>query len=149
MRISDWSSDVCSSDLSFRGCPVPCLLLPSNRLSGDGHAIGRNTDAQERRRERGAAGIDGVVRAQGAQRVSHGPSNPVAGERRPGPPFPLQTGSTPEHADTSPARSAQRPRPPCASSPWAKIGRAHVCTPVTTAHPVCRLLLEKKKKEQY
>src|SRR3546814_5896262 len=33
-------------------------------MSGDGHAIGRNTDAQERRRERGAAGIDGVERAQ-------------------------------------------------------------------------------------
>src|SRR3546814_9126817 len=28
----------------------------------------------------------------------------------------------------------------------AKIGRAHVCTPVTNAHLVCRLLLEKKKK---
>src|SRR3546814_8032150 len=27
----------------------------------------------------------------------------------------------------------------------AKIGRAHVCTPVTNAHLVCRLLLEKKK----
>src|SRR3546814_8476125 len=26
-----------------------------------------------------------------------------------------------------------------------KIGRAHVCTPVTNAHLVCRLLLEKKK----
>src|SRR3546814_4971491 len=25
-----------------------------------------------------------------------------------------------------------------------KIGRAHVCTPVTNAHIVCRLLLEKK-----
>src|SRR3546814_3561581 len=27
-----------------------------------------------------------------------------------------------------------------------KIGRAHVLTPVTNAHLVCRLLLEKKKK---
>src|SRR3546814_4896053 len=27
----------------------------------------------------------------------------------------------------------------------AEIGRAHVCTPVTTAHLVCRLLLEKQK----
>src|SRR3546814_1519398 len=27
----------------------------------------------------------------------------------------------------------------------AEIGRAHVCTPVTNAHLVCRLLLEKKK----
>src|SRR3546814_10036529 len=26
-----------------------------------------------------------------------------------------------------------------------KIGRAHVCTPVTNAHLVCRLLLDKKK----
>src|SRR3546814_6514633 len=26
-----------------------------------------------------------------------------------------------------------------------KIGRAHVCTPVTNAHPVCLLMLEKKK----
>src|SRR3546814_4159149 len=29
-----------------------------------------------------------------------------------------------------------------------KIGRAHVCTPVTHAHLVCRLMLEKKKKHQ-
>src|SRR3546814_3163077 len=32
-------------------------------------------------------------------------------------------------------------------APVSKIGRAHVCTPVTNAHLVCRLLLEKKKKE--
>src|SRR3546814_8461358 len=29
------------------------------------------------------------------------------------------------------------------------IGRAHVCTPVTNAHPVCRLLLEKKKTKPF
>src|SRR3546814_5792197 len=29
--------------------------------------------------------------------------------------------------------------------PRREIGRAHVCTPVTNAHLVCRLLLEKKK----
>src|SRR3546814_3637049 len=28
-----------------------------------------------------------------------------------------------------------------------QIGRAHVCTPVTNAHLVCRLLLEKKKHQ--
>src|SRR3546814_5875106 len=27
-----------------------------------------------------------------------------------------------------------------------EIGRAHVCTPVTNAHLVCRILLEQKKK---
>src|SRR3546814_3541499 len=29
-----------------------------------------------------------------------------------------------------------------------EIGRAHVCTPVTNAHLVCRLLLEKKKPDK-
>src|SRR3546814_6114076 len=32
--------------------------------------------------------------------------------------------------------------------PVIKIGRAHVCTPVTNAHLECRLLLEKKKLHQ-
>src|SRR3546814_7241673 len=31
-------------------------------------------------------------------------------------------------------------------SPIAEIGRAHVCTPVTNAHLVCRLLLEQQKQ---
>src|SRR3546814_5156352 len=39
------------------------------------------------------------------------------------------------------AEPAHRRRP---RSEYAKIGRAHVCTPVTNAHLVCRLLLEKK-----
>src|SRR3546814_1006088 len=30
-----------------------------------------------------------------------------------------------------------------------EIGRAHVCTPVTNAHLVCRLLLEKKNNNTY
>src|SRR3546814_2966369 len=33
-----------------------------------------------------------------------------------------------------------------AGAPGRQIGRAHVRTPVTNAHLVCRLLLEKKKK---
>src|SRR3546814_7867250 len=32
--------------------------------------------------------------------------------------------------------------------PWIKIGRAHVRTPVTNAHLVCRLLLANKKKQK-
>src|SRR3546814_9727907 len=31
---------------------------------------------------------------------------------------------------------------------FRQIGRAHVCTPVTNAHLVCRLLLEKKKQNK-
>src|SRR3546814_10562789 len=37
-------------------------------------------------------------------------------------------------------------RNPAAQS---EIGRAHVCTPVTNAHLVCRLLLEKTNKNNY
>src|SRR3546814_2451703 len=36
---------------------------------------------------------------------------------------------------------------PIVAIPAVQIGRAHVWTPVTNAHLVCRLLLEKKKKQ--
>src|SRR3546814_9090734 len=35
----------------------------------------------------------------------------------------------------------------CGSWSGPEIGRAHVCTPVTNAHLVCRLLLEKKNNK--
>src|SRR3546814_5442917 len=38
---------------------------------------------------------------------------------------------------------------PGGASQPRKIGRAHVCTPVTNAHFVCRLLLENKKTSPY
>src|SRR3546814_3738341 len=38
-----------------------------------------------------------------------------------------------------------RQRQPHGRGDLEEIGRAHVCTRVTYAHPVCRLLLEKKK----
>src|SRR3546814_18752980 len=89
----------CALPICFHGFGGSSSLLPSNRLSGDGHAIGRNTDAQERRRERGAAGFDGGG-AAAAQRGT-APANPVAGERRPGPAFPLQADDGPATAGTS------------------------------------------------
>src|SRR3546814_7162642 len=36
------------------------------------------------------------------------------------------------------------PTTPSSTTCTAQIGRAHVCTPVTNAHLVCRLLLENK-----
>src|SRR3546814_4725877 len=56
--------------------------------------------------------------------------------------------------DISPPVLHRRPR--CHHSPTGRngsslqgqIGRAHVSTPVTNAHPVCRLLLEKKKEKK-
>src|SRR3546814_4107339 len=41
--------------------------------------------------------------------------------------------------------AAATPDEPRTAADATQIGRAHVCTPVTNAHLVCRLLLEKKK----
>src|SRR3546814_4794624 len=43
----------------------------------------------------------------------------------------------------APSLGAHQPLLEYDSTPH-QIGRAHVCTPVPNAHPVCRLLLEKK-----
>src|SRR3546814_7556172 len=93
MRISDWSSDVCSSDLLDA---LPCQQC-------------RDLAIAERR---GAVlGID-------------------------------------DAADHRPDRRAGTFLSPPGNLRWEEclqfieIGRAHVCTPVTNAHLVCRLLLE-------
>src|SRR3546814_7128910 len=61
----------------------------------------------------------------------------------------LSTSTNGTSAITAPHRSGSElttapiNSPPTDRPAIAKIGRAHVCTPVTTAHLVCRLLLEK------
>src|SRR3546814_6809369 len=91
MRISDWSSDVCSSDLSLPRPPPPIPLpLSSPR----------------------------VAKAAGwsfARSAKDTPPMEVAGL------YVESRGFRPRH----------------------EIGRAHVCTPVTNAQLVCRLLLDK------
>src|SRR3546814_10714328 len=100
MRISDWSSDVCSSDLQARHAAAGC--------AGPRPEHWRRDERHHRDARQAAAG--------------HWPGmdRPVlrgTPERRPG-----TNGLCP-----------------------VEIGRAHVLTPVTNAHLVCRLLLEKKK----
>src|SRR3546814_8935013 len=57
------------------------------------------------------------------------------------------TAVAPEHPDSYYNVSDRLASQPGAWKPdqYSKIGRAHVCTPVTNAHLVCRLLLENKK----
>src|SRR3546814_9653070 len=112
MRISDWSSDVCSSDL-----PRPAAWPGSGR--------------------RARAGIVRLATAlsfpeRSAARLAAATATAQAGRMRDRPP-------------SSPALAgcyviSLRP-----VGGHAEIGRAHVGTPVTNAHLVCRLLLEKKK----
>src|SRR3546814_4313692 len=95
MRISDWSSDVCSSDL---------LIAEQAR-----HLVGVEVIA---------------VAVAGAADISRPIIGCIAYRER----FGDACGAD---ARVGPDRN--------------KLGRAHVCTPVTNEHLVCRLQLEKKK----
>src|SRR3546814_6171816 len=102
MRIGDWSSDVCSSDLLVERADL--IITTADNMSRELPGIGP-----------GGA----LVLPMGSIST---PSRPVRG---------------------NPVRPTSRQFRTRAS---AKIGRAHVCTPVTNAHLVCRLLLTKKNK---
>src|SRR3546814_8752094 len=115
MRISDWSSDVCSSD----------LLLAELQVAVHGQSFST------------PAVTDNLV-----------PSYPAAAEHH------FNIGML--HTALA-GRKGHADYAPCSLDDlkakqydyWAlghEIGRAHVSTPVTNAHLVCRLLLEKKKK---
>src|SRR3546814_4189351 len=107
MRISDWSSDVCSSDLKGRSCchPPHCnvdradIPLPARRLAA-------------------------IV-------ASHVTENEVST-------------TTADHvvALVLAGNHAQIAIDHIVATLVLELGRAHVCTPVTTSHLVCRLLLE-------
>src|SRR3546814_5289275 len=115
MRISDWSSDVCSSDLQR-------VIVERTTLDDDlrSHGTGETYAID--------AGL--VVSCIGYQ------TPPI-----PGVPY--------EHGRGRFATDDGRILPGLYCVGWArrgpsgtKIGRAHVCTPVTNAPPVIRLLLE-------
>src|SRR3546814_9962846 len=103
MRTSDWSSDVCSSDL----------------LVGD-----RPTLAD--------ALFIGVARWLDFHEVAEPVRWPKLAALR------ARLEADPAVAYTTALESGEN----------AAIGRAHVCTPVTNAHLVCPLLLEKKKRNK-
>src|SRR3546814_1739589 len=99
MRISDWSSDVCSSDLDCKIGSTTLWFPPALDPTGSPSS-------------RRCATKDGRVRCSSSR--SH-----------------VRT----VEIEASLAMSGRL---------CSKIGRAHVCIPVTNAHLVCRLLLEKK-----
>src|SRR3546814_4495245 len=120
MRISDWSSDVCSSDLARGKAGRRCRDGPTPAAYGRSGPKGRGDSApppaRDRRRSRHA--ISRAI-ARAASRRSPNRAPAARGQS-----------SSPEAADRSP--------------PPGRSEDAHVCTPVTNAHLVCRLLPEKK-----
>src|SRR3546814_9615727 len=113
MRISDWSSDVCSSDLSRR----------PRRL-----AVNIECPHMSRGRERGFATRLRIRAARPAERTDE---KAMAEEQ-----MNFQA-------------EVSRLLDIVAHSPYSeKIGRAHVCTPVSNAQLVCHLLVAEQHRQQ-
>src|SRR3546814_6617044 len=126
MRISDWSSDVCSSDLAPLGADTEHGSFFAPR------AYEIDAIAQLQREVFGP--ILHIVRFDG-DRIDD------IVDAINGTGYGLTLGIH-SRVDATVRRVAQRAR---VGNIYVKIGRAHVCTPVTNAHLVCRLLLEKKQ----
>src|SRR3546814_6428520 len=116
MRISDWSSDVCSSDLDDGGRAEH--YDRAEHLRADAGL--QRPEREEQSRQRGAGGGGGgELRQAGGADLQY-----VAGV---------------DGEEGGRAGEQHREEIEC------ELGRANGCTPVTTAHLVLRLLLEKKK----
>src|SRR3546814_7504228 len=118
MRISDWSSDVCSSDLiahrATRHLPALQAL-----------AKGRSDFVSPRMKARLMATSDTV--SFGYEQVPAGAKTAMVGE-----------------VFSRVARKSDIMNDAMSGGLHRQIGRAHVCTPVTNAHLVCSLLLAQK-----
>src|SRR3546814_8462261 len=118
MRISDWSSDVCSSDLRDAGAVARC-----------------HRPAQRDRRRPGRLGPSPKM-GTGADRQALAAARLISW-------LAYSDGSSRRRSQHQECQMVLRQE-----GREEEIGRAHVCTPVTNAHLVCRLLLEKKKNKE-
>src|SRR3546814_7865024 len=133
MRISDWSSDVCSSDLGF-------VKKISVMASATMMTLGCMTQA--------VAQQEAVPAADGQQQAAPNSSAPPPAQPADQAPYatiPVPTKAPPPVATTPSNNSrniedviitARRISESMQDLP--EIGSAHVCTPVTHAHLVCR-----------
>src|SRR3546814_7816331 len=132
MRISDWSSDVCSSDLGRLALPV----------AADEDDPNAHIYADARARTAAFGGVE-IVDLPSPGRVEIGGEIAAASYMN------FYIGNTTVVVPTYGVPSDQAAVDTLAAlfpdrRAVGEIGRAHVCTPVTNAHLVCRLLLEKK-----
>src|SRR3546814_4430732 len=119
MRISDWSADVCSSDLTSAAIAdvdarigmlvdgLKALRQPANLVIVADHGMAATSSDR-------VVALDKVADPKLYRAVENGP-----------------------YASLDPTEGSD-----AALATALQIGRAHVCTPVTNAHLVCRLLLD-------
>src|SRR3546814_3471141 len=117
MRISDWSSDVCSSDLAEH-------LAYYEVTTADTSVTRMNVTHKPFDDPRVRLAFRLAIDPAKASAVTHGPFSTPAEHHHVSP-------IHPEYAKIAPSRRAQ-------------IGRAHVLTPVTNAQIVCPRMIEKK-----
>src|SRR3546814_7963672 len=125
MRISDWSSDVCSSDLQGGGHDA----ADEQQVAPQDHPQHPEVDLEP-------AGFGRVV------------IRPAIEHRRP-----RHRGAVRVHQKTLTTLTSEIPENieerrhdvAAVDARWREIGRAHVWNPVTNAHIGCRILLETKK----
>src|SRR3546814_10863191 len=120
MRISDWSSDVCSSDLTIR---LPANDVLQRRI---GHLQTRLI---------GPPPKEPIISFASFRYQAKGWTRSRRAVAR----FEWQQGELYPRVGFIVTNLRRPPR---------QIGRAHVGTPVTNAHLVCRLLLENKNMKQ-
>src|SRR3546814_8861149 len=101
--------------------PQPRLHLPADRGLPAGRGVGKSIASHRHR--------------TGIATFQLSPSGLIRGPRAGDGTVALDARVKPEHDDSA--------------DDGKQIGRAHVCTPVTNAQPVCRLLLEKKKTKTH
>src|SRR3546814_6562043 len=141
MRISDWSSDVCSSDLRTETLEDETKLQrnardhrPAVRAVSGSHSAA--CFGQEARQEGISAKCltERQVWSSASDLVEEWPTPDEAI-------FPCG----PDHAVGAPPAPTAKPTPVWSNPALAhQIGRAHVRTPITNAYLACRLLLPQK-----
>src|SRR3546814_7625061 len=137
MRISDCSSDVCSSDLfdtpSTSGIDNPLRRYQHTKLTG--YALADTMSFMHDQLQLSLGVRRQQVEGQNYNFMTGDPSGPRYDQRA----------TTPFAGVVFKVRPDLSLYASYVEGLSQEIGRAHVCTPVTNAHLVCRLLLEKKK----
>src|SRR3546814_3155166 len=135
MRISDWSSDVCSSDLIYASHIIE-RNNPNQPYSNANALVNTNKQKFFRKlKQRVSLFARDTVEAFRDSVILDPPQDEI------------RTIINPHYDSDDPASGPYEIQETLRAGEMGldTIGRANVCTPVTNEHPVCRLLLDKHR----